>query len=43
MAMVYELESENSRILTALRALYNLYIEKSGDNVNMLDCDDFSD
>lgn len=43
MALRYELESENTRIRNALRGLYNLYIEKSGEHVNMLDCDNFSE
>jgi len=38
-----ELEAENVAIRNALRGLYNRYIEKSGEHVNMLDCDNFSE
>lgn len=43
LALRQELEAEDSKIRNALRGLYNLYIEKSGEHVNMLDCDNFSE
>lgn len=42
LALRQELEAEDTKIRNALRGLYNLYIEKSGEHVNMLDCDNFS-
>lgn len=43
LALRQELEAEDSKIRNALRGLYNLYIEKSGELVNMLDCDNFAE